>query len=164
MFLINILFYHARNSYYNKDLFFIICFFLLKNYLFIRILLYKHFTLIFWLHNHFVNSQHYNTNSKGGFVLKTCVLKVRFKDFWYTKINLSQNYITHISYLSYMKLTSCSNFREMFRNRDLFRFPLNFVLLQKIISIWIRLFTYVLRARLIKSFIKLNVLRKEEYI
>ena len=35
----------------------------------------------------FVNSQHYNTNSKGDFLLKKTVLNVRFRVFLYTKIN-----------------------------------------------------------------------------
>ena len=39
-----------------------------------------------------MNSQHEKTHSKGNFVLKTG-LNVRFKDFWYTKINQSQKYI-----------------------------------------------------------------------
>ena len=37
-----------------------------------------------------MNPQHWNTNSKGDFVLKKKVLNVCFKDFWYTKIKLSQ--------------------------------------------------------------------------
>jgi phosphatidylinositol kinase/protein kinase (PI-3 family) len=38
----------------------------------------------------FVNSQ--NTNLKGDFVLKTRFEPIDFKDFGYTKINLSSNY------------------------------------------------------------------------
>ena len=38
----------------------------------------------------FVNSQYEKRNSKGDFVLKKPVRNVRFKDFWYTKINLTQ--------------------------------------------------------------------------
>ena len=36
-----------------------------------------------------MNSQHKNKNSKGDFVLKP-FLNVRFIDFWYAKINLTQ--------------------------------------------------------------------------
>ena len=38
----------------------------------------------------FVNPEHWNTNSKDVFVLKKQVSKFCFKDFWYTKIYLSQ--------------------------------------------------------------------------
>ena len=39
----------------------------------------------------FLNSQHWNTNSKGDFVpSQKLVLNVRIKYFWYTKINLTQ--------------------------------------------------------------------------
>ena len=38
----------------------------------------------------FVNSQHLNTNSKDD--LESKVGFKRFKDFWYSKINLSQKY------------------------------------------------------------------------
>ena len=40
----------------------------------------------FWLENHLCEIQHYNTNSKG---TQTSVLNVRFKDFWYIKLNLT---------------------------------------------------------------------------
>ena len=36
-----------------------------------------------------MNSQHENTKSKRDFTLKP-VLNVNFKDFWYTKIDLTQ--------------------------------------------------------------------------
>ena len=39
-----------------------------------------------------VNSQHENTNPKCDFALKTS-FNVRFKDFWYTKLFLSQKHI-----------------------------------------------------------------------
>ena len=45
----------------------------------------------------FVNSQRENTNSKGDFVLNNQFTK----DFWYTKINLSQ---TDLVYQKYLKL------------------------------------------------------------
>ena len=38
----------------------------------------------------FVNSQHLNTNLEGDFVIKKPVLNIRFKDFGYTKLNLTQ--------------------------------------------------------------------------
>ena len=37
-----------------------------------------------------VNSQHYTTQLKKVILYSKLVLKVRFKDFWYTKINLNQ--------------------------------------------------------------------------
>ena len=40
----------------------------------------------------FVNSQNKKTNSIDDFDNKKRILNVHFKDFWYTKINLSQKY------------------------------------------------------------------------
>ena len=48
-----------------------------------RKLEYAHFHQLFDYKITFVNSQHENTNSNGDFVLKDS------KDFWYTKINLT---------------------------------------------------------------------------
>ena len=40
-----------------------------------------------------LNSQRENTKSKGDFCTQKPGKNVRFKDLWYTKINLSQKYI-----------------------------------------------------------------------
>ena len=58
----------------------------------INYLLYTSFTPVSFLQNDLLNSQHENTNSKGVCAQKP-VFNVRFKDFLYTIIKLSQKYI-----------------------------------------------------------------------
>ena len=62
-----------------------------------------------------MNSQHENTNSKGHFVLKND-LNVRFKDFWYTKRNLTQIWCIQLKGIEcYLSLQILSTYNTNFQ-------------------------------------------------
>ena len=54
---------------------------------------YEHSTPAFWLHNNLCEFIAIEHNFKKWFCTQKLVLNDRFKDFWYTKMNLSQIYI-----------------------------------------------------------------------
>ena len=71
-----------------------------RKYVIFRIICYTYYMYkiqnIFGYQKALIRTFHTSSNSKINFVLKNQFIKLRFKDFWYAKNNLSQKYILYL--------------------------------------------------------------------